>query len=231
MPFLDGGDLDAAARQIARQRRGVHAVGRARLRDRHPVAELQPHDPRGVSAARRRAGARATVAGATHDLGDYLYRIAREGRLKRDFTRRFGRVRTTSRATSGCRTSASAAATCSSSSPTTSTWCRSAPATTAPGACRRRTSRTRCAGAGRRFDGHASRRPARPARSPAPTARWRRCRSIRAPGARPSIRSSRSPGVWVRRRAWSWRASRWSEQSVRGSKGVTSKRPEQRESS
>jgi Fe-S oxidoreductase len=33
------------------------------------------------------------MAGQTYDLNDYLYRIAREGRLKRDFKRRFGSVR------------------------------------------------------------------------------------------------------------------------------------------
>jgi Fe-S oxidoreductase len=36
--------------------------------------------------------ASAQVAAASYDLDDYLYRLAREGRLKRDFTRRFGRV-------------------------------------------------------------------------------------------------------------------------------------------
>ena len=35
---------------------------------------------------------RDRLAQRTHDLDEYLYRIAREGRLKRDFQRRFGRV-------------------------------------------------------------------------------------------------------------------------------------------
>jgi len=40
------------------------------------------------------AGARTdSVAARAHDLDEYLYRIAREGRLKRDFKRRFGNVR------------------------------------------------------------------------------------------------------------------------------------------
>jgi Fe-S oxidoreductase len=39
------------------------------------------------------AGGPATrLAEHAHDLDAYLYRIAREGRLKRDFVRRFGRV-------------------------------------------------------------------------------------------------------------------------------------------
>jgi Fe-S oxidoreductase len=32
------------------------------------------------------------LAANSYDLNDYLYRIAREGRLKRDFQRRFGKV-------------------------------------------------------------------------------------------------------------------------------------------
>jgi Fe-S oxidoreductase len=92
MPFLDGGDLDAAAAKI-----------------KHNVALLYPYVERGyrivipspscslmtreeypqiVSDARS-----AAVAAATHDLDEYLYRIAREGRLKRDFKRKFGPIR------------------------------------------------------------------------------------------------------------------------------------------
>jgi Fe-S oxidoreductase len=92
MPFLDGGDLDAAAAKV-----------------RHNVELLYPYVERGYrivipspscSLMTREeypqiaAGDRATaVAAATHDLDEYLYRIAREGRLKRDFVRRFGSIR------------------------------------------------------------------------------------------------------------------------------------------
>jgi Fe-S oxidoreductase len=92
MPFLDGGDLDAAATKI---RANVDAL--ATYADQgyaivipSPSCSLMVREefPQLV------AGARTTlVAGAAHDLDAYLYRIAREGRLKRDFTRRFGRVR------------------------------------------------------------------------------------------------------------------------------------------
>ena len=57
-----------------------------------PVAELQPHGARGVSAARRRRARPRGWRQHAHDLDEYLYRIAREGRLKRDFKRRFGHV-------------------------------------------------------------------------------------------------------------------------------------------
>jgi len=92
MPSLDGGDLDAAAGKI-----------------RHNVELLYPYVERGYrivipspscSLMTREeysqivAGDRsAAVAAATHDLDEYLYRIAREGRLKRDFARRFGSIR------------------------------------------------------------------------------------------------------------------------------------------
>ena len=58
MPFLDGGDLDAAAGKIRRNVSVLGCAGRAGVRDRDPVAELQPHGARGVSAARRRPRAR-----------------------------------------------------------------------------------------------------------------------------------------------------------------------------
>jgi len=91
MPFLDGGDLDGAARKI---RRNVEVFAplvdagyevvipspSCSLMVREEFAQLVP------SAASQR------VAQHAHDLDAYLYRIAREGRLKRDFIRRFGRV-------------------------------------------------------------------------------------------------------------------------------------------
>lgn len=91
MPFLDGGDLDAAAKQI-----------RANLDVFAPLVEqgyaivipspscslmVREEFPQLVPGARS-----AAVAQRAHDLDEYLYRIAREGRLKRDFQRRFGRV-------------------------------------------------------------------------------------------------------------------------------------------
>lgn len=92
MPFLDGGDLDAAGAKI-----------------RANVDVLAPYVEQGYAIVipspscslmvreefpQLVAGARSDlVAGRAHDLDEYLYRIAREGRLKRDFTRRFGHVR------------------------------------------------------------------------------------------------------------------------------------------
>jgi glycerol-3-phosphate dehydrogenase subunit C len=91
MPFLDGGDLDGAAALI---RRNVAAFapfveqGYAVVVP-SPSCSLMVREefPQLVATA----GA-AQLAARTHDLDEYLYRIAREGRLKRDFRRRFGRV-------------------------------------------------------------------------------------------------------------------------------------------
>lgn len=92
MPFLDGGDLDAAAHKI---RRNVDALlpyaeqGYAIVIP-SPSCSLMVREefPQLVAGARSEL-----VAGRSHDLDEYLYRIARDGRLKRDFTRRFARVR------------------------------------------------------------------------------------------------------------------------------------------
>jgi glycerol-3-phosphate dehydrogenase subunit C len=91
MPFLDGGDLDAAAEKARRNvevllpfvERGYAVVVPSpscslMLREEYPQLL-------GSEGAAR-------VAAETHDLCAYLYRIAREGRLKRDFKRRFGKV-------------------------------------------------------------------------------------------------------------------------------------------
>ncbi len=92
MPFLDGGDVEAAA-----------AVIRGNVELLHPYVErgyrvvvpspscslmIREEFPQLVSGERSSA-----VAAAAHDLDEYLYRIAREGRLKRDFVRKFGSVR------------------------------------------------------------------------------------------------------------------------------------------
>lgn len=91
MPFLDGGDLDAASHKI---RRNVEVF--APLVDQgyeivipSPSCSLMTREefPQLVATPEARS-----VAQHAHDLDEYLYRIAREGRLKRDFRRRFGRV-------------------------------------------------------------------------------------------------------------------------------------------
>ena len=92
MPHLDGGDLDAAAAKIRRNvevfaawvERGYEIVVPS------PSCSLMMREefPQLVAGERT-----ARIAERAHDLDEYLYRIAREGRLKRDFRRRFGRVR------------------------------------------------------------------------------------------------------------------------------------------
>ena len=91
MPFLDGGDLDAAATKIR-----VNVDVFAPLVEQgyaivipSPSCSLMVRE----EFAQLVAGPRtAQVAQRSHDLDEYLYRLAREGRLKRDFQRRFGRV-------------------------------------------------------------------------------------------------------------------------------------------
>jgi Fe-S oxidoreductase len=92
MPFLDGGDLAAGAGKV-----------RANLEALAPYVEqgyaivipspscslmVREEFPQLVADPRS-----AALASRAHDLDEYLYRIAREGRLKRDFVRRFGSVR------------------------------------------------------------------------------------------------------------------------------------------
>lgn len=91
MPFLDGGDIDAAARKI---RRNVEVF--APLVDEgyaivipSPSCSLMVREEFSQIVATPES---ARVAQHAHDLDEYLYRLAREGRLKRDFRRRFGRV-------------------------------------------------------------------------------------------------------------------------------------------
>jgi len=91
MPFLDGGDVEAAAANARRNvailrewvERGYRVVipsPSCSLMVREEYPQLLGND------------ASAGVASASHDLSEYLYRIAREGRLKRDFQRRLGKV-------------------------------------------------------------------------------------------------------------------------------------------
>ena len=91
MPFLDGGDLDAAAPYI---RRNVDVF--APLVEQgyavvipSPSCSLMVREEFPQLFATESA---TRLAGRAHDLDEYLYRLAREGRLKRDFARRFGRV-------------------------------------------------------------------------------------------------------------------------------------------
>jgi Fe-S oxidoreductase len=91
MPFLDGGDLESAAEQVRRNIAVLTPFVEQGYRVVIPspscslmVREEFPQLVAGEPATR--------LAQHTHDLDEYLYRIAREGRLKRDFQRRFGRV-------------------------------------------------------------------------------------------------------------------------------------------
>ncbi|MGD9764073.1 MAG: heterodisulfide reductase-related iron-sulfur binding cluster [Candidatus Binatia bacterium] len=91
MPFLDGGDLDAAAAKI---RRNVEILapyaeqGYAIVIPSPSCSLMMREDfPQLVAGPRT-----DVVARRSHDLNEYLYRLARDGRLKRDFRRRFGRV-------------------------------------------------------------------------------------------------------------------------------------------
>ncbi len=91
MPFLDGGDLDAAAGKIRRNVEVLSALveqGYAIVIP-SPSCSLMVREEFPQLVATEDA---ARVAARAHDLDEYLYRIAREGRLKRDFTRRFGHV-------------------------------------------------------------------------------------------------------------------------------------------
>ena len=91
MPFLDGGDVTAAARNVRANvdvfaplvEQGYEIVIPS------PSCSLMVREefPQLVDSAPA-----ARLAEHAHDLDEYLYRVAREGRLKRDFTRRFGRV-------------------------------------------------------------------------------------------------------------------------------------------
>ena len=92
MPYLDSGDVDAAGRKV----RANVDVFASYVEQGYAIVIPSPscslmvreEYPQLVSGARS-----ALVAGRAHDLDEYLYRIARDGRLKRDFRRRFGNVR------------------------------------------------------------------------------------------------------------------------------------------
>jgi Fe-S oxidoreductase len=92
MPFLDGGDVEATAHNARRNVAALEAwVARGyRVAIPSPSCSLVIREeyPQllGDEASTR-------VAAASHDLMDYLYRIARDGRLKRDFRRRLGKVK------------------------------------------------------------------------------------------------------------------------------------------
>ncbi len=91
MPFLDGGDVEAAAVKLRANVEALHPyVERgARIVVPSPSCSLMLREELPQIVGGGRAGA---VAGACHDLDEYLYRIAREGRLKRDFKRRFSSI-------------------------------------------------------------------------------------------------------------------------------------------
>jgi Fe-S oxidoreductase len=92
MPILDQGDLDAVARNA---RRNVEALAPWVERGYEvvipsPSCSLMVREEFPQILA---TDAASRVAEHSHDLNAYLYRIAREGRLKRDFRRRFGKVK------------------------------------------------------------------------------------------------------------------------------------------
>ncbi|HUI27154.1 MAG TPA: heterodisulfide reductase-related iron-sulfur binding cluster, partial [Candidatus Kryptonia bacterium] len=92
MPFLDGGDVETTA-EHARQNVEVLREWVARgyevvipspscslmVREEYPQLRGDPSS--------------AEVAAHSHDLAEYIFRIAREGRLKRDFKRRLGKIK------------------------------------------------------------------------------------------------------------------------------------------
>jgi glycerol-3-phosphate dehydrogenase subunit C len=92
MPRLDGGELDAAAAQARHDIAVLHpwvARGYA-IAVPSPSCSLMIREefPQLVPTAESRA-----VADATYDLCDYLFKLARAGRVKKEFVRRLGRVK------------------------------------------------------------------------------------------------------------------------------------------
>lgn len=91
MPFLDGGDVEGAAALV---RRNVDVLAQWVERGYavavpSPSCSLMMREEFPQLLATPPA---ARLAARAHDLNEYLYRIAREGRLKRDFRRRFASV-------------------------------------------------------------------------------------------------------------------------------------------
>jgi glycerol-3-phosphate dehydrogenase subunit C len=92
MPFLDEGDVETAqknVRQNVREFADLVARGYAIIVP-SPSCSLMVREEFPQIVADERT---AAVARNAYDLNVYLYRIAREGRLKRDFKRRFGPIR------------------------------------------------------------------------------------------------------------------------------------------
>lgn len=92
MPYLDGGDVDAAARQA---RRNVEVLGEwvakgYRVVIPSPSCSLVVREeyPQLLGDEASRA-----VASAAHDAMEFVFRLAREGRLRREFARRYTSVR------------------------------------------------------------------------------------------------------------------------------------------
>jgi len=92
MPFLDGGDVDATAHNAKKNldvlRPWVERGYRVVIPSPSCSLVIREEYPQLVAGA-----SATTVAAASHDLMDYVYRIAKEGRLKRDFRRRLGTVK------------------------------------------------------------------------------------------------------------------------------------------
>jgi Fe-S oxidoreductase len=92
MPFLDEGDVATAQKRV-KQNVSVFADLVARgyvIVVPSPSCSLMVREEFPQIVADEET---ASVARNAYDLNVYLYRIAREGRLKRDFRRRFGKIR------------------------------------------------------------------------------------------------------------------------------------------
>ncbi|HVN85693.1 MAG TPA: heterodisulfide reductase-related iron-sulfur binding cluster [Candidatus Binatia bacterium] len=92
MPFLDSGDVDAAAHNA---RRNV-AVLRDWVARGYEVVVPSPSCSLMVREEYPQLlgdAASAEVSAHSRDLAEYIFRIARDGRLKRDFKRRLGKIK------------------------------------------------------------------------------------------------------------------------------------------
>jgi Fe-S oxidoreductase len=92
MPRLDGGELDAAAAMVRRNVELLHpwvAAGYA-IAVPSPSCSLMIREefPQLVPTPESRA-----VAAATFDLCDYLFKLSRAGKVKKEFVRRLGHVK------------------------------------------------------------------------------------------------------------------------------------------
>lgn len=92
MPYLDEGDVETATQKAKQNQEALAPFIERGYRVLVPSPScslmLREEYPQLVPTAEMEQ-----VAAHTHDLNEYLYRFAREGRLKRDFQRRFDTIR------------------------------------------------------------------------------------------------------------------------------------------